>query len=212
MEKTMSTAFTDSGYQPKPLHLQQASRIGRKNTFQTNYEDVYKEHKKGSRISVFVDGANLFYLQKDFLHWSIDLRKVLNYLSKSGVIVDAAIYSSVDPNNDSQRAHLKSLAYAGFRVEKKFIKPFTDKDGNIAYKANMDVDIAVDMFNQIDNYDTAVLVSGDGDFARALQILHARGKEFKVLSTSKVLSHELRSIAGMHYTDFEDIRDLIERY
>lgn len=208
----MLTAFPENGYQPKPSKVQLASRIGAQTTFQTTYEDLYQEHKKGSRISVFVDGSNLFYLQKDALGWWIDLRKVLDYLAKFGDVVDAAIYSSVDPNSESQRAQLKSLAYAGFRVEKKFIKPFTDKDGNIAYKANMDVDIAVDMFNQIENYDTAVLVSGDGDFARALQILHARGKQFKVLSTSKFLSHELRSIAGMHYTDFQNIRNLVERY
>jgi uncharacterized LabA/DUF88 family protein len=67
------------------------------------------------------------------------------------------------------------------------------------------------MFNTIDHYDLAMLVSGDGDFARPLQLLWARGKRFIVLSTQGFVARELREVAGMHCIDFPDIREQVER-
>ncbi len=45
----------------------------------------------------------------------------------------------------------------------------------------------------------AVLVSGDGDFMRPLEMLRARGKRFQVLSHPAVVARELLTVAGMHY-------------
>ena len=50
----------------------------------------------------------------------------------------------------------------------------------------MDVEIVLDMFNTVDSYDMAILVSGDGDFERALNLLRARGKRFIVVSTDEI--------------------------
>lgn len=67
------------------------------------------------------------------------------------------------------------------------------------------------MFNTIDNYDMAILISGDGDFERALQLLKARGKKYKVIATSGMISKEIRNVCGMHYIDFQNIKDLVEK-
>ena len=69
----------------------------------------------------------------------------------------------------------------------------------------MDIEIVLDMFNTIDSYDLAVLVSGDGDFDRALQLLKARGKKSVVISTTGFIASELRATAGRHYIDLKDI-------
>jgi uncharacterized LabA/DUF88 family protein len=45
----------------------------------------------------------------------------------------------------------------------KPIKTIYDSStGKFIQKANLDIEIVLDMFNTIDNYDVAVLVSGDG--------------------------------------------------
>lgn len=67
------------------------------------------------------------------------------------------------------------------------------------------------MFNTIDSYDLAVLVSGDGDFDRALQLLKARGKKFVVISTSGFIAGELRATAGRHYIDLKEIETEIKK-
>ena len=73
------------------------------------------------------------------------------------------------------------------------------------------IEIALDMFNTIDSYDLAVLVSGDGDFDRALQLLKARGKRTVVFSTTGFIAGELRATAGRHYTDLADLEALIKK-
>jgi uncharacterized LabA/DUF88 family protein len=163
------------------------------------------------RIAVFVDGSNFFYLQKDCLRWWIDPKKLLNWIRERGEVVDATYYASVDTTNEGQNSYIKALCHMGFRVECKTIKTFTQEDGTTKHKANLDIEIVLDMFNTINNYDEAVLVSGDADFTRALQILRARGKNFMVLSTKGFVASEIRQVAGMHYKDLAELREQIEK-
>lgn len=154
------------------------------------------------RISVFVDGANFFYLQRDCLKWWIDPSKLLDWIGQRGVVVDATYYASVDEENSSQASYLKALYHMGYSVQRKSIKK---------YKANLDIEIVLDMFNTVNNYDEAILVSGDVDFLRALQSLRARGKQFMVLSSHGFVAQELRQLAGMHYVDLASLRDEIAK-
>lgn len=163
------------------------------------------------RIAVFVDGSNFFYLQKDCLRWWIDPKKLLNWIGKRGEVVDATYYASVDTSNEGQNNYMKALVHMGYRLESKAIKTYTQEDGSTKHKANLDIEIVVDLFNTIDNYDEAVLVSGDADFVRALQILRARGKQFMVLSTKGFVANEIRQMAGLHYRDLAELRGQIEK-
>ena len=64
---------------------------------------------------------------------------------------------------------------------------------------------------EIDGYDMAVLVSGDGDFRRPLELLRTRGKQFLVISTHGTFARELREVAGRHFVDLCDIRSCVEQ-
>lgn len=163
------------------------------------------------RISVFVDGSNFFYMQKDCLRWWIDPKRLLEWIGTRGEVVDASYYASVDPDNDRQASYLKALSYMGFSVEGKQIKSIMQADGTETHKANLDIEIVLDMFNTIDNYDEAVLVSGDADFTRPLQILRARGKQFLILSTKGFVAREIRQVAGMHYKELAELREQLEK-
>ena len=100
----------------------------------------------------------------------------------------------------------------GFSVVTKQIKTIYDtKTGTTKRKANLDIEIVLDMFNTIDSYDLAILVSGDGDFDRALQLLKARGKKFVVVSTKGFIATELRATAGRHYVDLSDLEAEIKK-
>ena len=55
------------------------------------------------------------------------------------------------------------------------------------------------------------MVSGDGDFDRALQLLKARGKKFVVVSTKGFIATELRATAGRHYVDLSDLEAEIKK-
>jgi len=165
------------------------------------------------RVSVFLDGANFFFMQRDKLQWFADPKKLLDYLGKYGDIVDAFYYIGQDaPPEAKQQKFIDALPYMGYALVSKQIKEIYDsKTGATKRKANLDIEIVLDMFNTIEHYDMAVLISGDGDFERALQLLRARGKQILVIATEGFIARELRSLAGRHYTDLKDIRAEIER-
>lgn len=166
------------------------------------------------RVSVFIDGANFFFMQKDGLGWFADPKKLLDFIeAKYGTISDAFYYIGKDaPPDARQQGFLDALPEMGFSVVSKQIKTIYDaKTGTTKKKANLDIEIVLDMFNTIDSYDIAVLVSGDGDFDRALQLLKARGKRSIVISTTGFIAGELRATAGRHYIDLKDLEADIEK-
>ena len=59
-------------------------------------------------------------------------------------------------------------------------------------------------------YDVAVLLTGDGDFERPVEVLRARGKRVVVASIPEMTSYELRNAADT-YVDLGSLRDQVER-
>ncbi len=163
------------------------------------------------KIAVFVDGANFFYMQKDKLQWRVDPGKILDWLSQKGQIVDAFFYMAIDPQSDNQMSFRHALTHMNYVVNTKELKTINLEGGSVVRKANFDVEISVDMALMVDLYDMAVLVSGDADFCYILQHLRSKGKKFMVLATAGYIAREIRTIAGMHFIDFNDIRSEVER-
>ena len=177
---------------------------------QTTHTILKKEVTIMKRIAVFLDGANTYYTQRD-MGWYIDAEKLLNYCKEYGEIVEAVYYTG-ENNDPKQRGFLNKLAYIGYSLETKPVKTIRDfETGASIQKANLDIEIVLDMFNMIDRYDMAILVSGDGDFERAVRQLKSRGKEVKVISTRGKVATELVHAMGINYIDLLAIRELVER-
>jgi len=165
------------------------------------------------RVSIFVDGANMFYTQKKGLGWFFDPAKLLKTLKGDDELADAFWYMGVKSAPETRDENfLRFLAYAGYTVRTKHLKTIFDSEtGETIQKANLDIEIVMDMFNTVDNYNKAILLSGDGDFERALELLRSRGKRICVVSTQNWIASELRMAVGSHYIDLQDLRSLIER-
>ena len=69
--------------------------------------------------------------------------------------------------------------------------------GDVTVEKGVDIMLATDLlrFAWNDLYDVAILVSGDGDFAYALQAAKDRGKHVEVAAFSSNLSWELAQVA-----------------
>jgi uncharacterized LabA/DUF88 family protein len=165
------------------------------------------------RVSIFVDGANMFYTQKKGLGWFFDPGKLLKTLTGDDELADAFWYMGVKSSPESRDENfLRYLAYAGYTVRTKQLKTIFDPEtGETIQKANLDIEIVMDMFNTVENYHKAILLSGDGDFERALELLRSRGKRICVVSTQNWIASELRMAVGSHYMDLQDLRAQIER-
>jgi len=104
------------------------------------------------------------------------------------------------------------LAYNGYSLVTKPVKTIYDQvSGQSIQKANLDIEIVLDMFNMIDRYDTAILISGDGDFDRLVKQLKSRGKDVKVISTRGSIAIELVHTMGINYIDLLSIKETVER-
>ena len=68
--------------------------------------------------------------------------------------------------------------------------------------------MAIDMLLTKDNYDTAILCSGDSDFERLIYVLRNFGKEVICVSTKESSSIELVNAADK-YIDLKELLPLI---
>ena len=162
------------------------------------------------RIALFIDGANLYAATKA-LGFDIDFRRLLDEFGRRGVLVRASYYTAIleDQEYSPLRPLVDWLDYNGFSVVTKPAKRFTDVNGAVRTKGNMDIEIAVDMMELAPHLDHVVLFSGDGDFRRLIESVQRRGVRVTVVSTVKsqppLVADELRRQADA----FVDLNDLV---
>lgn len=163
------------------------------------------------RLSIFVGGNNMFYAQQKN-GWFFDPRRVLSFFTEdpSVKLVNAFWYTGLKDTQD-QRGFRDALISLGYTVRTKILKEYYDDiSGKYSQKANLDIEIVVDMFNTVDQYDRVVLFSGDGDFERAIELLRSKSTHITVVSTEGMIARELRN-ATDRYIDLNDIRPAIEK-
>jgi len=168
-------------------------------------------HRLRDRISIFVDGNNMFYAQQKN-GWFFDPRKVIDYFSEESgfMLINAFWYTGLKDSQD-QRGFRDALISLGYTVRTKILKEYyDDSSGRFSQKANLDIEIVVDMFNTVDQYDRVVLFSGDGDFERAIELLRSKNTHITVVSTDGMIARELRN-ATDRYIDLNEIRNCIEK-
>jgi uncharacterized LabA/DUF88 family protein len=164
------------------------------------------------RLSIFVDGNNMFYAQQKN-GWFFDPKRVLEYFLSQDVgldLVNAFWYTGLKDPQD-QRGFRDALISLGYTVRTKILKEYyDDNSGRYSQKANLDIEIVVDMFNTAEQYDRVVLFSGDGDFERAIELLRSKNTHITVVSTEGMIARELRN-ATDRYIDLNSMREHIEK-
>jgi uncharacterized LabA/DUF88 family protein len=157
------------------------------------------------RVAVFIDGNNLFHAAR-FHNIDIDYNKLLRVLLGDGRLLRAFFYTGVDAGAERQQGFLLWMRRNGFRVVQKELKTFYDG----TRKANLDVEIAVDMLSLAGRYDTAVLVSGDEDFVYAINAVAYKGCRVEVAGFRSNSAPRLIDVADF-FIDLGDIADLIRK-
>ncbi len=157
------------------------------------------------RIAIFIDGSNLFYAALQ-LGIEIDYTKLLCRLTGGSRLLRSFFYTGVDPTNEKQQGFLLWMRRNGYRVITKDLVQLPDG----SKKANLDVEIAVDMMALVGCYDTAILVSGDGDLAYAVDAVSYRGIRVEVVSLRSMTSDSLINVAD-RYVDLDVIKEDIQK-
>jgi uncharacterized LabA/DUF88 family protein len=198
------TSLKPQGFYSKPIS--NASDQSKGMEFETSINDssIPVSVNRG-RIAIFIDGSNLFYAALQ-LGIEIDYSKFLCYLTQGNRLLRAFFYTGVDRVNEKQQGFLLWMRRNGYRVVTKDLIQLPDG----SKKANLDVEIAVDMMTLAGHYDTAVLVSGDGDLSYAVNTVSYRGARVEVVSLRSMTSDSLINVADV-YTDIANLKEQIQK-
>ncbi len=150
-------------------------------------------------VAVFVDVANIFYAAKA-AGVDIDYVTLLKASTAGRDFVRAYAYTGLDPENENQRQFHSFLTRSGYKVVSKDIRKYGD--GRI--KANLDIELVVDMMRMAQHIDIAVVVSGDGDFAPAIRAVQQMGVRVEVVSFRGNTSSDLIEVADV-FTDISQL-------
>ena len=123
-----------------------------------------------------------------------------------GRLLRAFFYTGVDVGAERQQGFLLWMRRNGFRVVQKELKTFYDG----TRKANLDVEIAVDMLSLAGRYDTAVLVSGDEDFVYAVNAVAYKGCRVEVAGFRSNTAPKLIDVAD-YFIDLGEIADKVRK-
>lgn len=160
--------------------------------------------RPAERVMVFIDGSNLYHvlgqtcgrhdLQFDKFAEKLangrDLRRVYYYNIRQEAFEDRS-------NATDQDKFLSSL-YDTPHLEVKL--GIWKQRGATMVEKGVDVMLAVDLVTRAykDNYDTAIIVSGDADFYPALQAAKDVGKQVEVAAFDTNISGEAARVADLH--------------
>lgn len=153
-------------------------------------------HVSQERVGIFVDVPNVIYAAER-RNINLDFGRVLEYFTRGRQLVRASAYS---PISDDPQAKLESQRFVHhfvghpYRIITKPLKRFADG----SMKANFDIELAIDILTMSDRLDVVVLMSGDGDFRRLVEMISSRGVRVEVAAFSETASSELKSAADLY--------------
>jgi len=160
------------------------------------------------KVYVFIDIENVFYSQKN-LGWKISYEKLMKYFKKECKEVKCFAYSGLDENNTGQKKFLDMLEINSYVVRTKIVKKINLGRDRYKWKSNLDIELALEMIDLSDKYDTVILMSGDSDFATPLDKVKQKGKRVIVMSTRGRVARELLERAK--YIDIRKLRKEISQ-
>ena len=157
------------------------------------------------RTAIFIDGSHVFYaaLQLDI---ELDYSQLLSTLTRGSNLLRAFFYTGVDSTNEKQQGFLLWMRRNGYRVVTKELVAMPDG----SKKINLDVEMAVDMLTLASHYDTAVIVSGNGNLAYAVDAISRQGVRVEVVGLRSMTSDSLINVADS-YLDLATLRTDIQK-
>ena len=142
----------------------------------------------------FIDSQNLNLAIRD-QGWTLDFARFRKYLSDKYGVVKAFLFIGYVPTNQNLYTALQEQGYI------LIFKPtLVLKNGKI--KGNVDAELVLHAMIEYQNYNKAVIVSGDGDFHCLIKYLKGRGKLEKLIIPNRVKFSSLLREFLPHDTDF----------
>lgn len=139
------------------------------------------------KVGIFVDVQNIYYTCRQAYKSNFDYNRFWAAVTHDRQIVCANAYAT-DRGDEKQAQFQNILRAIGFKVK---LKPMLKRLDGTA-KADWDVGIALDIFEEAQSCDTVVLASGDGDFDILLNRINERfNTKTEVYGVPQLTSNQL---------------------
>ena len=161
------------------------------------------------RIAIFIDGSNFYHSVKDSFNAhdnQVDFRKLIEFLRKDNLLIGVYYYNAPLDRGYNEEIYWKQQKFfdelrkiPGFHVILCNMRKTKKPDGKFEFAVKGDdVYLATDMvsFAYENTYDTAILVSGDGDFVPAIKRVQKLGKKVENAYFSISRSDFLRNVCN----------------
>lgn len=149
-------------------------------------------NKKRNNNFAFIDGQNL-YQGVSASGWQLDYFKFREYLKEKYNVSKAYFFMGFIEGNSSLYNYLQE---AGFIMVFKQVVEINNKNGETDYKGNVDTELVLQAMIQYENFDKAVIVTGDGDFHSLLDYFEKNNKLERLIVPSGTYSSHLKKFSG----------------
>ncbi len=153
------------------------------------------------RIAIFIDGSNLYHgLKGNFRRQDLNFVDFTGKLCGSRTLFRTYYYNVLQDPVQWPDAHREQQEFLDILRKTPYLEVrlgSTKVAQGVAVEKGIDIMLATDLlyFAWNDCYDVAMLVSGDSDFAYALQAVKNMGKHVEVAYFERGISKDLLSIA-----------------
>ena len=163
------------------------------------------------QLALAVDGHSMFYVQQK-LGWFFDPRRLLAYATAApGVEISSAFWYTGLKDPTDQRPFRDALTSLGFTVRTKPLREVGgEADQRQFARANLDVEIAIDLLAISHRTDEVWLLSGSRDLERLVEVLRIKGLKVVWVSTDGMVPRELRNAAD-RFLDLAELRPQLEK-
>ena len=163
------------------------------------------------QLALAVDGHSMFYVQQK-LGWFFDPRRLLVYATATpGVEISSAFWYTGLKDPTDQRPFRDALTSLGFTVRTKPLREVGgEADQRQFARANLDVEVAIDLLAVAHRTDEVWLLSGSRDLERLVEVLRIKGLKVVLVSTDGMVPRELRNAAD-RFLDLAELRPQLEK-
>ena len=154
------------------------------------------------KIYAFIDSQNLNVSVQKY-GWKMNWKKFRQFLTDKYDVDTAYMFIGYVPEHEDIYEKMHEAGYA------VVLKPTFDmsrpRDENAPksdkpVKGNVDADMVLWAMKEMENYDKAIIVSGDGDFFALIEYLHQQGRLQKILTPT-----------GQYSSLFHQFDEFVER-
>ncbi len=150
------------------------------------------------RIGVYVDSMNIMRNGGYGMRYEV-VRRLADRDGDEVMRLNAYVAideerANSDPNYKNTLNFILTLRDLGFKAVEKPIRWYTDDSGRTYGKANLDMEMGLDIISQSDRLDLIYLFTGDGDFCSVVTMVQNKGCRVELVAFANVSGRLRREV------------------